>query len=234
MLNAYVLHRILYRETSLIVKFFTKEHGIVNLVARGVRRKKNPLAAILQPFVPLLIHWKQHNSDLSTLYKAEANGVPHKLMGIFLFGSLYINELLLKLLAPQDPHVELFDFYNQFLATIETFHNQDQVALEKHLRFMEKKILKAIGYELQLDRESHTGIDVDLKEKYYFDFENGLQKCKEEEISQVPVFSGSSLLALNNDNFTNVNEIREAKLFMRYILSNFLGKQSLATKKLFT
>jgi len=209
MLNAYVLHRILYRETSLIVKFFTKEHGIVNLVARGVRRKKNPLAAILQPFVPLL-------------------------MGIFLFGSLYINELLLKLLAPQDPHVELFDFYNQFLATIETFHNQDQVALEKHLRFMEKKILKAIGYELQLDRESHTGIDVDLKEKYYFDFENGLQKCKEEEISQVPVFSGSSLLALNNDNFTNVNEIREAKLFMRYILSNFLGKQSLATKKLFT
>ena len=42
MLNAYVLHRILYRETSLIVKFFTKEHGIVNLVARGVRRKKIP------------------------------------------------------------------------------------------------------------------------------------------------------------------------------------------------
>ena len=43
MFNAYVLHYILYRETSLIVKFFTKEHGIVNLVAHGAKRKKSQI-----------------------------------------------------------------------------------------------------------------------------------------------------------------------------------------------
>ncbi|MGD0465839.1 MAG: DNA repair protein RecO [Gammaproteobacteria bacterium] len=233
MINAYVLHSILYRETSLIVKFFTKEYGIINLVARGVKRKKNSLAAILQPFVPLSIYWKQHNVDLATLYQAEANGIPHKLTGVFLFGSLYINELLLKLLAVMDPHAELFDFYKQFLENLEHINNKTD--LEKNLRFIEKKILKAMGYELQLDRESKTNVSIDLTAQYYFDFENGLQKSINSiiNINLIPTFRGASLLALHNDHYSNSQERQEAKLFMRYILAIFLGKKTLNTKKLF-
>ena len=234
MINAYVLHSILYKETSLIIKFFTKEYGIVNLLARGVKRKKKSLAAILQPFVPLLIYWKQCNIDLATLYQAEANGVPHKLTGIFLFGSLYVNELLLKLLAIMDPHSELFDVYKQFLENLEHINNKPD--LEKNLRFIEKKILQAIGYELQLDRESKTNTLIDLNAQYCFDFENGLQKSAPSTISinSTPTFSGVSLLALNNNYYANDQERQEAKLFMRYVLSNFLGKKSLNTKKLFS
>ncbi len=252
MFNAYVLHYILYRETSLIVKFFTKEHGIVNLVAHGAKRKKSQIGTILQPFVPLLIYWKNLSLDLATLHKVEATGAPHRLSGICLFGSLYINELLLKLLATHDPHAELFNVYQRFLENLSninksstdqtdqllTENKQNKIFLEKNLRFIEKQILKTIGYELQLDRESQTGDAIDHNAQYDFDFEDGLilQKLssfKETNNVTKAKISGKSLLALHNDNFTNAIEMQEAKLFMRKIIANFLGDQLLATRKLF-
>ena len=39
-LNAYVLHRRPYRETSVIAELFTREHGRVSVVYRGVKSSK--------------------------------------------------------------------------------------------------------------------------------------------------------------------------------------------------
>ena len=237
MIEAYVLHSILYRETSLILKCFTREYGIVHLIAKGARRKKKSSAAILQPFIPLLIYWKQHNVDLATLYQYEANGMPHKLTGFCLFGALYINELLLKLLIIMDQHNELFDYYKQFLENLENLKNSNnKIDLEKNLRFIEKKILKSIGYELQLDRESNTNMPIESTSKYYFDVENGIQKAINiiNKLNPLPMFNGASLLALNNNHYPTDHERQEAKLFMRYVLAHFLGKKLLNTKKLFT
>jgi recombinational DNA repair protein (RecF pathway) len=36
--SAFVLHSVPWRETSLIVKAFSREHGIVTLVAKGAKR----------------------------------------------------------------------------------------------------------------------------------------------------------------------------------------------------
>lgn len=236
MIPAYVLHSFAYKETSLIIKFFTKEHGIVHLVARGAKRKKY-LSAILQPFVPLLIHWKYHSVNLAVLYQADAQGLPYKLINSCLFSALYINELLIKLLATMDPYPELFDCYKQFLAQLDNLKSltsqECQLDLEKHLRIMEKHILKAIGYELQLNKESQSNDPILLNEKYYFDFENGLQKLANNSLVFTQTFNGSSLLALHNDCYSNTTERQEAKLFMRTVLAKFLGKQLVQTKKLF-
>lgn len=229
MFNAYVLHATCYRETSLIVKFFTKEHGIINLVANGAKRKKSQFAGILQPFVPLVVYWKNHSIDLATLHKAEAVARPYQLSGTYLFGSLYINELLIRLLAPNDPHVELFDFYQDFLNNLNNLRSINKIFLEKNLRFIEKKILKSIGYELELQVAA-----IDAHAQYYFDFEDGLMLHKIElpHISQI-IISGKSLLALYNDNFTDAIDMQEAKLFMRKILAQILGHKPLETRKLF-
>lgn len=222
MLEAYVLHSILYRETSLIVKFFTKEQGIVHLVARGAKRPKNSLNAILQPFVPLLINWKQQSKDLATLYHAEAYDNPHKLTGFNLFGAIYINELLLKLLATMDQYSELFDYYKLLLINLEN-NKTNKLDLEKHLRLIEKQIIKAIGYELTFN-------SIDLNTRYSFNLEHGLHQSNS---VITPSFNGASLLALHNNSYANDIERKEAKLFMRYVLSNFLGTQTINSKKLF-
>ncbi len=243
MFDAYVLHTICYRETSLIIKFFTKEQGITNLIANGAKRKKSQFAGILQPFLPLLIYWKDNSKDLATLYKAEALTAPHKLPGVFLFSSLYINELLLKLLSHHDPAPELFLCYKQFLENLSNLSKNNnaltKLELAKNLRFIEKKILQAIGYELQLDRESRNGQAIDINAKYYFDFDNGLnlfQLSTSQKPCWLPkpiIITGKSLLALHNNDYIDLIEMQEAKIFMRRILANFLGDRVLATRKLF-
>ncbi len=241
MLDGYVLHAIAYKDTSLIVKFFTKEYGIINLVANGAKRPKSRFFGILQPFIPLLLYWKARYVELATLYNAEADGAPFRLQSSYLFGALYINELFLKLLANHDPVPELFDDYHQFL------HNLNQASkmlpmeqkinnflLEKNLRFIEKRLLKTIGYELELSNHIQSNDDL-----YIFDLENGLQIYNQEKSNNIAntvnnnIISGNSFIALYYNNFTEIKQLQEAKLFMRKILANFLGNKSLEVRKLF-
>ena len=247
MFNSYVLHAISYKETSLIVKLFTKEHGIITLIANGAKRKTSQFYNILQPFIPLCTYWKSKNSDLNTLYKAEPQAAPYKLTSTYLFSALYINELLMKLLITQDPVLELFDNYQKFLenlsdlSKINNKYVKASIQLEQNLRFIEKQILKAIGYELHLNKESHNESVIDINANYFFDLENGL---KINEIKQKPMLndsfydnknliSGKSLLALHNNNFVDNIEMYESKIFMRKIIAIFLGNKQLLSRKLF-
>jgi DNA repair protein RecO (recombination protein O) len=260
MFNGYVLHTLAYKETSLIVKFFTKEHGVVSLVAKGAKRKKSPFYNILQPFLPLLIYWENKNMDLHILHKAEAQGAPYKFNRIELFSALYVNELLIKLLVLQDPAADLFIHYKNFLECLVELSGQDKsleqnLLLEQNLRFIEKQILKAIGYELPLDRESSSEHEINIEAEYCFDTENGLnvtnirshsnsiipcsvgssqQPCKQQvTLHNKAVISGKSLLALHRNNFTDMVEMQESKQFMRKVIANFLGNKQLISRKLF-
>lgn len=241
MLQAYVLHSFLYQDTSLIVKFFTKEQGVVTLIAKGARRPKSHFFGILQPFVPLWLDWKHKRRDLAVLYNAEARAPACRLVGTYLFGGLYINELLLRLIGLHDPVAELFEFYEKFLINLSLsskLHKGEtadkQLFLEQQLRFLEKKILKAIGYELQLDVESSTSTPVRSEDSYCFDFEQGLKKCLPGSIElSKNIIDGKSLLSLHQDKLDDPLLMRNAKLFMRAIIAHLLGDKPLAIRNLF-
>ena len=53
--NAFVLHRRPFKESSLLIDFFTINEGKISLVARAGRGRKNSQSAILQPFTLLNI-----------------------------------------------------------------------------------------------------------------------------------------------------------------------------------
>ena len=69
--RGFVLHKREYSETSFLVDFFTEYHGRITLLAKGARRPRSPLKALLQPFTPLLLRWSG-KGDLKTLTKVEA------------------------------------------------------------------------------------------------------------------------------------------------------------------
>ena len=48
----FVLHSYPYRETSLIVEVFSRDHGRVGLVAKGARRPMSQLRGVLMAFLP--------------------------------------------------------------------------------------------------------------------------------------------------------------------------------------
>ncbi len=112
--QAFVLHSYPFRETSLILDVFSRRHGRLAIVARGARRPRSALRGVLMNFQPLLLSWFG-KGEVRTLHSAEWQGGQPYLQGTALMCGFYLNELLLNLLARDDPHEQLFDYYRATL-----------------------------------------------------------------------------------------------------------------------
>lgn len=202
----YLLSSRPYLESSLLLDVFTKEHGRVSLVAKGVKRSKEAKFALLQPFMPLLLSW-QGRGSLHTLIGVELNQSPNFLQAKQLISGMYVNELLVKLLAIGDPHADLFYFYQNLikdLAKYSTASHTDatsDIQLQNLLRIFEKRLLIAIGYALPLSRNVITGEEVTSNNLYTFDLECGPAQTTANAPKEEHVFLGSSLLALEQETF---------------------------------
>lgn len=141
--EAYVLHRYPYQESSLVVELFTAGEGRLGAVARGARRAKSQYAR-LQPWQPYLVNWRGRG-DLVTLTGAEEAGALVQLKGIAVACGFYLNELLIRLLARWDPHPRLFAIYQAALAALAAGETPDWV-----LRRFEYRLLQEIGFGFDL------------------------------------------------------------------------------------
>ncbi|MFN7098647.1 MAG: DNA repair protein RecO, partial [Gammaproteobacteria bacterium] len=146
---AYILHYRAYRDTSLIVEFFTKQHGRITAVAKAARSSRSPWRGLLSPGIPLLITCVGKH-ELLTLTQAEPDGSPLMLQGKALFSLFYVNELVMHLLHRFDSHVQLYEQYAQTLTQLATASQ-----IEIPLRIFEWKLLQELGYGLALDKDIH-------------------------------------------------------------------------------
>src|SRR3569833_3447333 len=55
----FVLHSYPYKETSLIIYVFSRDHGRVALIAMGAMRPHSILRGVLQTFQPLSVGWNK-------------------------------------------------------------------------------------------------------------------------------------------------------------------------------
>ena len=99
---AFVLHSYPYKETSLIVDAFSRDYGRVALMAKGAKRPHSKLRGALQTFQPLQLGWSG-KSEVRTLIAAEWIGGLLPLERAALLCGFYLNELLVRLLARDDP-----------------------------------------------------------------------------------------------------------------------------------
>lgn len=220
---ALILHRRPYRETSYIIDFLTQDHGRIAAVAKGIRKERSKSHALLQPFIPLLISY-QGKQELMTLSKAESNGIPIRLQKDCLLAAFYLNELLVRLLQKHDPYPDLYQFYYQTLVKLQagTLHQET-------LRLFEKRLLKEIGYGLQLNH-SVPGKEAFMTDKYYhFQPDQGFMISEKNEKS----FSGKSILDLAAEKLEDENSLRDAKRIMRMVFSELLGNKPLQSRRLF-
>ena len=107
---AYVLHRYDWSESSLILEVFTRHQGRIALVAKGAKRPSSNFRPILLPLQPLRLSFGG-DAEIRTLKGAEWVGGHVMPTGDALLSGYYLNELLLTLLARDDPHPALFDIY---------------------------------------------------------------------------------------------------------------------------
>jgi DNA repair protein RecO (recombination protein O) len=225
---AFVLHGRAYRETSELLEIITCNHGRVSLVARGMRRPRAGLRAILQPFQPLLVSWSGRGSSLMTLRGAESAGASIALHGTPLMSAFYVNELILRFLHKGDPHPRLYAGYEE---TLRRLGHGDVTELV--LRRFELELLAEAGYGLNLDHDAVTGEPLVPARRYQYVIERGpvpADRASEGE----PAYTGAELLAIGQGEFADAQDLQSARRLLRAVLDHYLGGQALRTRAVFS
>jgi len=229
---AYVLHTYAYRETSLIVEAFTSAYGRVAMVARGAKRPRSETRGLLQAFQPLTMSWAG-GGELKTLLKAEwAGGLPLP-RGAALLCGFYLNELLLKLLAREDPHPALFGDYEDALAALGGSSSATEQGAV--LRRFELRLLSELGYAMPLTHDADTGAAVDPSARYHYAFGHGPRavapNVAREPGGRYPRVRGATLLGLAANAFPDAQTAAEAKRLMRDVLDHYLEERRIFSRR---
>ncbi len=176
-LPAYVLHRYDWSETSLIVELFTRPQGRIVVAAKGAKRPTSQLRSVLLPFQPLLAQLGKTPADehgeVLNLRGAEWAGGQPLLGAAAMFSGFYLNELVMKLLARQDPHPQLYDAYADTLAALAT-PKQNAAEEAGALRAFELVLLRELGWLPELNSATLTAQAVLPDTRYALQAEAGV------------------------------------------------------------
>jgi DNA repair protein RecO (recombination protein O) len=192
-LAAYVLHHYDWSESSLIVDLFTREAGRVAVAAKGAKRPTSSLRAVLMPFQRISVSFGRgardaSQSDIHNLRGAEWGGGAAPAGGDALFAGFYLNELVMKLLARDDPHPALWDAY---AATMPAMGGAREAVA---LRAFELILLAETGHLPDLSLVTATQRPVEPARRYALQPETGLVEARADDGD--PSLAGGDVIAL--------------------------------------
>jgi DNA repair protein RecO (recombination protein O) len=233
---AFILHRYDWSESSVIVEAFTRHHGRVALVAKGAKRPSSNFRPVLLPLQPLHLAFGG-DAEIRTLKSAEWTGGQVMPAGEALLSGYYLNELLMRLLARDDPHPELFDAYASAVTVLGSPHPE---LLEPALRAFELILLREIGLLPSLDAQTLAMASLEEDARYALVPEGGLVATGDDESR--PSLAGASWLALQQalDDAAPFNALLRSasqampglKPQLRALLHYHCGVETLRTRQL--
>lgn len=221
-----LLKRINFRETSLLVTFFTKEFGKIKGIIKGVRKDPKKIASTLNLSSFNDIHfYRSRNSELDLISQCD-------LKKDFRFFSKDIKNLALAsytlefidtVMPLHDKNVKIFDLLLNCLNSI------DSADLEKILYSFQIKTLTLSGFKPHLDTCIACGEE--LKTEANFSIHLGgliCPKCKPKDKNSTALLKGTinSLIFLESTPWLkalNLNMSRQIRQELRSILYNFLS-----------
>lgn len=219
--SAVLIHRRAYRDSSLLLDFYTKEYGRVRLVGRGIRKSKTSI----QMFQRLNISFSG-KGELKTLTQWEIDDSPREIKGGTLILCVYINELISVLVHDNDPHPELFDIYIDFISVIASLNNNQQLWL---LRLFESNMLSELGYGLDY-RIDINGNEIDENKNYEYSQHLGFNEKVDGKISGklLGLLVSSDLESLPDEGMLKV-----CRNLNRERLNLLLGNKKIKSRELF-
>ena len=225
---AYILHTQPYRETSLLLEVLTRDHGRFSLVARGARRPRSDLRGVLLPFQPLTLSWFG-KGELRTLHGADWDGGVRPLSGLPLVCGFYLNELMMKLTARDDPEPRAFSVYDAAVRDLAA-----RPSLSPVLRRYELRLSQVLGYAPSLKRDSRG--DEIAADRHYLCRNAAMPEPDEHphlELSgKAARLSGAALRAIDADDYSEHATRRQARQLSRVWLDALLGDEPLAAREL--
>lgn len=234
--KAFVLHVRPYQENQQLVELLTEFDGKVSALVYVGQSKRSIKKALLQPFLPLNVAFKEnglHNNSLRMLTRVEANSKSYRLTKNSLYSAFYVNELLVRLLTDDIICETLFPQYQSTIAAL----SQD-LAIAPQLRAFESSLLDELG--LSLDFTPVFEENSEHVAGFYYLAEQGFVPAYHYAIKNIttPWFNTLHLQAIAEQN--NDREKAELagvdqtyKLLMRQIFFHLLGGKPLNSRKLF-
>ena len=232
---AYVLHRYDWSESSLILEVFTRHHGRIALVAKGAKRPSSSFRPVLLPLQQLHMAFGG-DAEIRTLKSAEWQGGHVMPTGDALLSGYYLNELLLTLLARDDPHPQLFDIYANVVCVLASEHGE---ALQAALRTYELLLLREIGLLPQLNVQTMTLAPLQADVLYTLVPEGGLRQSHADDRATLSGAQWTALQAAVDDAAPFTTTLRacasvmsELKPQLRALLHYHCGVKTLRTRQM--
>ncbi len=220
--TAYILHKRPYRETSLLVDFFSLEHGRSSAIWRAARGAKRRISS--EPFHALRISCFGRN-ELKTLSSVEPKAPAARLTGKNLYTGLYVNELLYRLLAPYDIHAGIFKAYQYLLDMLRAGNN-----VEAHLRHFELNLLAELGYGIAFDTEADGDSLISSDAVYHFVAAEGFHRQASATQHSIP---GSIVTAIAVGDWQKPEVLRSLKIITQTALNTHLHGVTLRSREYF-
>ncbi len=232
---AYVLHRYDWSESSLILEVFTRHYGRIALVAKGAKRPSSSLRPVLLPLQGLHVAFGG-DAEIRTLRSAEWQGGHVMPKGEALLAGYYLNELLMTLLARDDPHAALFDVYAQVVQVLASGHSP---VLEAALRSYELLLLREVGLLPQLDVQTLTLAPLAPDQAYTLVPEGGLRPAHGDDRAALSGAQWTDLQAVLADGAPFTATLRACaplsgtlKPLLRNLLHYHCGVHTLRTRQM--
>ncbi|WP_416191074.1 DNA repair protein RecO [Neisseria sp. CCUG12390] len=202
-----------WRESSLWLEVYSRKYGRVALLARSARKRMSELRGVLVPFVPMSASW-YGSQELKTLHRAEWLGGWPLPQGRALFSGLYVNELMLKLTAREDPMPGLYDTLAETMQTL--CREPNHIAA---LRRFEWQLLHHSGYAPDLTRD-HNGDEIAAERQYRLRPEDALVPLAQADGLQAGgiAVNGNTLVQLREGTFSDGQSLQEALKINRLLL----------------
>lgn len=142
-----IISETMYGDNSKIVNLFTKEHGVIGVMCKGVKSIKNPMRTKTMKFTYGYFHIKYRDNKLSTLVDVDIiNNLTNIKSDIALISyASYITELTYQVIKQNDD-MQIYDIYINALLKIN--EKQDPLIL---MNIIELKYLDFLGVPLNLE-----------------------------------------------------------------------------------
>ncbi len=228
--SAVVLKRLDYSETSQVIVFFTREHGKVRAIAKGVKRSTKTRFAVgidLLEMGELVVSSRQERSaSLATVVEwkqgRSLSGIREKLSR--LYAAQYAVEITGKLTEDWDPHVAVFD---GLVGTLAELSEADE-PLGQTVAY-QLALLEGIGLRPRFDECVLCGRSEDLT--HFSSMEGGMicRHCEPGHIEKREIASGT-LSALRGESEAG----SPVGMFglLNYHIAHLVGREPLLAAKL--
>jgi len=202
--EAIVITKRDFRETSLIVDFFTRDFGKMSGLLKGIRTTPKKFASSLEPFsLNEIIFYEKRNSSLHLISQADSrNNFDAIRLSLSKIGiASFMMELVAAVMAVEDKNEEVFNLTLTCIQELAATNNPDKI-----MTIFKIKMLALSGFKPHFDSCISCGDRILGQSKFSMSLGGLLcPSCFQKDMSSRLIFRGTvaTILHIEKNDFRN-------------------------------